>query len=92
VATSILRHLVEEHHMGIGSSIALIAIGAILAFALDFAVAGVDIQVIGYILMIAGLLGLIFTALIFGRRDSRTVVREEPRRRREVVREREIDR
>ncbi|HEX6254697.1 MAG TPA: DUF6458 family protein [Euzebyales bacterium] len=77
--------------MGIGSSIALIAIGAILAFALDFAVAGVDIQVIGYILMIAGLLGLIFTALIFGRRDSRTVVRDAPRRR-EVVREREIDR
>ena len=31
------------------------------------------------------------TALIFGRRDSRTVVRDAPRRR-EVVREREIDR
>lgn len=78
--------------MGIGSSIALIAIGAIFAFALGFDVAGLDITVIGYILMAAGLLGLLFTALIFGRRDTgRTVVREEPRRR-EIVREREIDR
>jgi protein-S-isoprenylcysteine O-methyltransferase Ste14 len=75
--------------MGIGSSIALIAIGAIFAFALDFDVAGINITVIGYILMVAGALGLLFTALIFGRR-SETVV-ERPRRR-EIVREREIDR
>lgn len=75
--------------MGIGSSIALIAIGAIFAFALDFGIAGINITVIGYILMVAGLLGLLFTALIFGRRSD-TVV-ERPRRR-EVVREREIDR
>jgi hypothetical protein len=70
--------------MGIGSSIALIAIGAIFAFALDFDVAGLDIKIVGYILMAAGLLGLLFTALIFGRRDRR-VVRERP-----VVRERDI--
>lgn len=59
--------------MGIGSSIALIAVGAILAFALNFDVAGVNITVIGYILMAAGLLGLLFTALIYGRRDNSTV-------------------
>jgi Domain of unknown function (DUF6458) len=63
--------------MGIGSSVALIAIGAVLAFALDFDVGFVNITVIGYILMGAGLLGLLFTALIFGRRD-RTVIRERP--------------
>ncbi len=56
--------------MGIGSSIALIAVGAILAFALDFSVAGLNITIVGYILMAAGLLGLLFTALIFGRRDT----------------------
>lgn len=78
--------------MGIGSSIALIAIGAIFAFALDFDVAGVNITIIGYILMVAGLLGLLFTALLFGRRDNTTVVREERPRSREVIREREIDR
>ncbi len=76
--------------MGIGSNIALIAIGAIFAFALDFAIAGLDITVVGYILMAAGLLGLLFTALIFGRRDGRTVVREE--RPREAIRQRRIDR
>ena len=70
--------------MGIGPSIALVPIGAILAFALDFDIAGLDITVIGYILMAAGLLGLLFTALIFGRR--------EPRGSRTVVREREYDR
>ena len=70
--------------MGIGSSIALIALGAIFAFALDFDVAGLDIKIVGYILMAAGLLGLLFTALIFGRRDRR-VVRDRP-----VVRERDI--
>ena len=73
--------------MGIGSSIALIAIGAIFAFALDFDVAGLDITVIGYILMAAGLLGLLFTALIFGRRD-RTVIRERPTDR-DVIRDRD---
>lgn len=73
--------------MGIGSSIALIAIGAIFAFAVDFTVAGIDITVVGYILMGAGLLGLLFTALIFGRRD-----RPGGPRQREIVREREIDR
>lgn len=73
--------------MGIGSSIALIAIGAIFAFAVDFTVAGIDITVVGYILMAAGLLGLLFTALIFGRRN-----RAGGPSQREIIREREIDR
>jgi hypothetical protein len=46
--------------MTIGSSIGLIIIGAILAFAVSLDVAGVDINVIGFILMIGGLIGLIF--------------------------------
>ncbi|KQR46064.1 membrane-bound ClpP family serine protease [Frigoribacterium sp. PvP120] len=50
--------------MSIGGGIALIVIGAILAFALDFQVAGIDIQLIGYILIAAGIivtiLGLVF--------------------------------
>jgi hypothetical protein len=55
--------------MGIGASIFLIAVGAILAFAVNFDVSGVDINVIGYILMIVGLVGLIMTAFIFGPRN-----------------------
>jgi NADH:ubiquinone oxidoreductase subunit 3 (subunit A) len=74
--------------MAIGSSIGLIAIGAILAFAIPWEVEFVDITVIGYILMAAGLLGLLFTALVFGRRD-RTVIRERPRDR-DVIRDRDI--
>lgn len=74
--------------MGIGSSIGLIAIGAILAFAVrEVEILGLNLPVIGYILMACGLLGLLFTALIYGRRD-RTVVRERPRDR-EIVRERD---
>ena len=60
--------------MGIGASILLLAVGAILTFAVDAQVAGVDIKVIGWILMGAGVLGLLLTLLFFA-----------PRRRREVV-------
>lgn len=45
--------------MTIGSSIFLIALGAILRYAVTATVAGVDINVIGLILMIAGAIGLI---------------------------------
>ena len=40
--------------MGIGASVFLIALGAILAFAVNVAVSGVDLTAIGYILMVAG--------------------------------------
>lgn len=55
--------------MGIGVSIFLIAVGAVLAFAVNFDVSGLDINVVGYILMIVGLIGLIMTAFIFGPRS-----------------------
>ncbi|MFB9237929.1 DUF6458 family protein [Plantactinospora siamensis] len=54
--------------MGIGVSIFLLALGAILAFALNIDIAGIDVHVIGWILMAAGVIGLIMTALIWGRR------------------------
>jgi len=66
--------------MGIGASIFLIAIGAILTFAVNATLSGVSIQTIGIILMIAGALGLIVTLLVFG-----------PRRRAGVVEERVVD-
>jgi hypothetical protein len=50
----------------VGFSIFLIAVGAILKYAVTAEVAGVDIQVVGVILMIAGALGLVIgLALIF---------------------------
>ncbi|MEV1059388.1 MULTISPECIES: DUF6458 family protein [Micromonospora] len=54
--------------MGIGTSIFLIAVGAILTFALNASVGGVDLDVVGWILMAAGVLGLIMTTLVWGRR------------------------
>ena len=59
--------------MGIGFSIFLLALGAILAFALDFTVVGVDISVIGWILMAAGVIGLILTMVVLAPRRRRTV-------------------
>ncbi|MGI8683252.1 MAG: DUF6458 family protein [Mycobacteriales bacterium] len=64
--------------MGIGVSVFLIAVGAILAFAVNATVSGLDIAVIGYILMVVGIVGLLTTLLIFApRRRSATVVQEE---------------
>ena len=69
--------------MGIGASLFLIAIGAILTFALETEVSGIDLDVVGIILMIVGIIGLLFTMLVWGRRDvpaeTRTVVRERDR-------------
>ncbi len=56
--------------MGIGVSIFLIAVGAILAFAVETSVSGLDIAVVGYILMIVGVIGLIMTAFIWGPRRN----------------------
>lgn len=56
--------------MGIGASVFLLAIGAVLAFAVTDAISGVDLTAVGYILMGAGALGLLLTTLVFGRRDT----------------------
>jgi hypothetical protein len=45
--------------MGIGTSILLIAVGAILKFAVTTSVAGIEIQTVGVILMVAGVIGLV---------------------------------
>ena len=49
--------------MGIGTSIFLIAVGAILAFAVNADVSGLEISTIGIILMICGVLGLLISLL-----------------------------
>ena len=61
--------------MGIGGSIFLLALGAILAFAVNAEFSGIDIAVVGYVLMLAGLVGLIITVWFWNSR-RRTVVEE----------------
>lgn len=51
--------------MGIGVSLFLIAIGAILAFAVNTGVEGVDLQLVGYILMIVGAVGGLFSIMFW---------------------------
>jgi hypothetical protein len=66
--------------MGIGVGIFLIAVGAILTFAVDATLAGLDLTVVGWILMLAGTAGLIiFFYLWHRRRAPRTVVTESRR-------------
>ena len=59
--------------MGIGFSILLLAAGAILTFAVHASVAGIDIRVVGIILMAAGALGLVLTMVVFTPRRNRSV-------------------
>src|SRR3954468_15211115 len=66
----------KEARMGIGGSIFLLAVGAILAFAVDAHISGIDINVIGWILMAAGLIGLVIT-LWFWNSRRRTVVTQQ---------------
>jgi Flp pilus assembly protein protease CpaA len=63
--------------MTIGTSIFLIALGAILKFAVTATVAGVEIQTVGVILMIAGAIGLVIGLFLLAsdrRREDRVVV------------------
>ncbi|MGD9932123.1 MAG: DUF6458 family protein [Dehalococcoidia bacterium] len=60
----------------IGLSLVIIAIGAILAWAVETEVAGLDIKIVGAILMIVGAVGLVLAFLFwasfapFARRDG----------------------
>ncbi|HZY26929.1 MAG: DUF6458 family protein [Jiangellaceae bacterium] len=66
--------------MGIGSGVFLLAVGAILAFAVEYDVAGIDLSVVGWILMIAGALAIILLLTVWGPRrrvvDGGAVVEE----------------
>lgn len=69
--------------MYIGTSIFLIAVGAILAFAVTARVAGIEIETAGVILMVVGGIGLIaslFQEAIWSNRRRRGDVAEpDPR-------------
>ena len=65
--------------MTIGGSIGLIILGAILAFAVSVEVAGIDLNIIGFVLMVGGVVGLIFGLTLRQRRTAATrVVEDDP--------------
>jgi hypothetical protein len=51
--------------MGLGVSLLLIAAGAILAFAVNADVSGVDVQTIGWILLIVGIVGAVLSMIFW---------------------------
>ena len=69
--------------MGIGVSVFLLAVGAIMTFALNAEVSGLDLDTVGVILMVVGVIGLLFSMMFwsswggFNRSGTeRTVVRD----------------
>jgi hypothetical protein len=63
----------EDDKVGIGGSIFLIVLGAILAFAVDVSLGWLNVSVVGWVLMLAGVAGLVLTTW-FWRSRRRTVV------------------
>lgn len=61
--------------MRIGGSVFLLAVGAILAFAVNDRLQDVDLTAVGYIVMAAGAIGLLWSAYLTSR-TQRTVVRD----------------
>ena len=79
--------------MSIGASIFLLVIGAILTFAVDVNTEGFNINTVGIILMVAGVIGLLLSLLFwssFSPYRRRRVVDPYPEDR--VVEERRIER
>ena len=67
--------------MGIGVSVFLLAVGAVLTFALEADADGINLDTVGIILMVVGAVGLLLSTILLSswrdRRADRTVIREE---------------
>jgi hypothetical protein len=70
----------DQTGVGIGTSLFLIAVGAILYFAVNADIRGLEISTIGIILMVIGVLGLLISLYLLStarrRPADRTVVRD----------------
>ena len=63
--------------MGLGTSLFLIAAGAILRYAVSAGVSGISLPTVGLILMIVGIAGLIFTVLYMPTSGRRGLVERD---------------
>jgi hypothetical protein len=79
--------------MGIGVSLILIAVGAVLAFAVHVSTTGFNVNTIGYILLVVGIVGVLISMMFwsswggFGRRTTVAEGRAPATRRRTTVEE-----
>lgn len=72
--------------MGVGVGLLLIAVGAVLAWAVDVSSSGINIHAVGYILLIVGIIGVVLSMIFwsswagpgyFGERGRRRTVIED---------------
>jgi hypothetical protein len=74
--------------MGVGASLILIAVGAVLAWAVNVSTSGFDVNTVGYILLIIGSIGLVLSMIFWSswagpgyfvgeRRSRRTVIEHD---------------
>jgi hypothetical protein len=80
--------------LSLGASLFLLAVGAILTFAVNVEASGFSINTVGIILMVVGGIGLLLSLFWMSRSrtsGTRTVVREEEPRDGRVVREERRD-
>jgi Domain of unknown function (DUF6458) len=75
----------RRNNVGIGVSIFLIALGAILAFAVTAEISGLEVEVVGWILLAVGILGLVLSMIFWsswggpgGMRRRTTYVEDGP--------------
>ncbi len=61
--------------MAIGTSLFLLAVGAILKFAVEITLVGIDLQVVGIILMVIGGFGLILSLFLMNKSRTTRVQR-----------------
>ncbi len=64
--------------MGIGAGILLIALGAILTFATDWHTSGINIDVVGVVLMIAGVAGIALFLVVWAPRRRSAMLNPGP--------------
>jgi hypothetical protein len=91
----VVKQLSQEVVVGIGVSLILIAVGAVLAFAVHVTTSGFNVNTVGYILLVVGVVGALISLAFWsswggvgGRR--RTVVEDAPVGRRRTVVEDEV--
>jgi len=68
----------KEAEMRIGGSLFLIAVGAILKFAITRQVSGASLSTIGIILMVVGAIGLVFSLIWMSTRNRTDIIERSP--------------
>jgi hypothetical protein len=74
--------------MGIGVSLILIAVGAVLAFAIHVSTSGFNVHTVGYILLVVGIVGALISMMFWstwGGVGGRSAAGPAPGRRTTVV-------